>query len=146
MGWRHEVRDIATHLWKVDCHGFLPRGRGMPPWRKAHLKKCYFPWPEVFMKWLRCFLVLISSASDVPPDQAVLMAEARELFLGDDLTLSRSDVMSGQNQTFSHFLIPARSVQYGHFSFFHVFPGLFRHIPSVVYFPLFTPGSHAGKR
>jgi len=26
-----------------------------------------------------CFLVLISSASDVPPDQAVLMAEAREL-------------------------------------------------------------------
>ncbi len=26
------------------------------------------------------------------------MAEARELFLGDDL--SRSDVMSGQNQTF----------------------------------------------
>ena len=50
------------------------------------------------MNDLRFFLVLISSASDVPPDQAVLMAEARELFLGDDL--SRSDVMSGQNQTF----------------------------------------------
>ena len=80
------------------------------------------------VKRLRCFLVLISSASDVPPDQAVLMAEARELFLGDDL--SRSDVMSGQNQTFHISWSLQGSVKYGHFSFFHVFPGLFRHIPS----------------
>jgi len=70
----------------------------MPHWRKAHLKKLLRSIASGLVKRLRCFLVLISSASDVPPDQAVLMAEARELFLGDDL--SRSDVMSGQNQTF----------------------------------------------